>query len=80
MIHQPDVIIAFQINANYNSTVMLQSSSKGKTAATIIIIIIMSNICVFLIYRKLWLLSACYLLSAYFLPVLEHGLLSACAK
>ena len=31
-------------------------------------------------YRKLWLLSACYLLSAYFLPVLEHGLLSACGK
>ena len=32
------------------------------------------------IYRKLWLLSAYYLLSTCFPPVLEHGLLSACAK
>ena len=32
------------------------------------------------IHRKLWLLGAYYLLSAYFLPVLTYGLLSACAK
>ena len=33
-----------------------------------------------LVIKHTWLLSAYYLLSAYFLPILEHGLLSACAK